>query len=176
MRIHPGFMVAIHAEKNFSGACQYFHSSEFDILYRRMQSSRQSSEIFQFYKRYTIMNPTHWMNFFKPVFLIIALTLFAACGVSLVVPSQADVDRVAGKYPDYSLTELREGKKIYEQHCSDCHRLQEPASKSAAKWGRIVPEMSTKVNRKAGKEVINASQQDLLLRYLITMGPEQRGK
>jgi cytochrome c5 len=114
--------------------------------------------------------------FMKPFLLIIALTLLTACGVSLVVPTQADVDRVSGKYPDYSLTELREGKKIYEQHCSMCHKLQEPAAKTAAKWGRIVPEMSAKVNRKSGKEVINLKQQELVLRYLITMGPALKGQ
>lgn len=107
----------------------------------------------------------------KPVILMLALVLFTACGVSLVVPTQADVDRVAGKYPDYSLTELRDGKKIYEQNCSQCHRIQEPTSRSAVKWSSIVPEMSNKVNRKAGREVITPAKQDLLLRYLITMGP-----
>jgi hypothetical protein len=117
-----------------------------------------------------------YRNFMKPFLFIIGLTLFAACGVTLVVPTQSDVDRVAGRYPDYSLTELREGKKIYEQHCDACHRLKDPGSRSVAKWGNIVPEMTTKVNRKAGREVIDANKQELLLRYLITMGPGQRGK
>jgi cytochrome c5 len=110
----------------------------------------------------------------KPLLLIPAFALLTACGVSLVVPTQADVNRVAGKYPDYSLTDLREGKKIYERQCSMCHRLQDPASKSAAKWSKIVPEMSNKANRKAGKEVIDANKQELILRYLITMGPAQK--
>ena len=107
--------------------------------------------------------------------LLLSFIIFTACGVSLVVPTQADVDRVSAKYKDYSLMELREGKKIFEKRCTACHGLKDPGSKSAAKWKGIVPEMSNKANRKAGKEVIDINQQEFLLRYLITMGPERTG-
>jgi hypothetical protein len=103
------------------------------------------------------------------VFLIM---VFAGCTVKLMVPAQADVDRVAGKYPGYSLAELNADKALYESTCSRCHRLKSPTSRSEAKWDKIVPKMIGRLNRKEGKEVIDAKQQEAILRYLVTMGPE----
>ncbi len=103
------------------------------------------------------------------VFLII--TLFAACSVKLMAPAQSDVDRVSGKYPGYSLADLNADKALYESTCSRCHRLKNPRSKSEPKWDRIVPKMIARLNKKEGKEIIDAKQQASILRYLVTMGP-----
>ena len=106
------------------------------------------------------------------VFLIVAF--FAGCSVKLVAPAQQDVDRVSGKYPGYSLAELNADKALYESTCSRCHRLKNPISHSEAKWDKIVPRMIARLNKKEGKEVIDAKQQEAILRYLVTMGPSTK--
>ena len=106
------------------------------------------------------------------VFLIIAF--FSACSAKLMAPTQSDVNRVSGKYPGYSLAELHADKALYESTCSRCHGLKNPRSRSEERWDKIVPKMIGKLNKKEGREVIDASQQAAILRYLVTMGPSTR--
>lgn len=108
------------------------------------------------------------------VYVFFIITFFAACSVKLLIPAQSDVDRVSGKYPDYSLTQLNADKALYESTCSRCHRLKNPRSRSETKWDKIVPKMISKLNKKEGKEVIDARQQQAILRYLVTMGPSTK--
>jgi mono/diheme cytochrome c family protein len=110
--------------------------------------------------------------------IVILSMILASCGASklLFTPSQSDVDRVATKYPGYTLAELNQGKSIYEQNCGSCHGLKSPSSETEAEWNHIVPEMTGKTNKKAGKEVINAKDQEILLKYLITMSSAPKAK
>ncbi len=105
---------------------------------------------------------------------LLIITFFAACSVKLMTPAQSDVDRVSGKYPGYALSELNADKALYESTCSRCHRLKDPHSGSEAKWDRIVPKMIARLNKKEGREVIDAKQQASILRYLVTMGPSTK--
>ncbi len=82
-------------------------------------------------------------------------------------PTQEDVNRVASKFPGYTLTELNEGKALYETQCGECHALYRPTNKTEAEWQRIVPVMVKKINSKG--MVLNNEKQDKILRYLITM-------
>jgi len=82
-------------------------------------------------------------------------------------PTQEDVNRVASKFPGYTLTELNEGKALYETHCGQCHALFPPTKESEAEWQRIVPVMAKKINSKG--MVLTSEKQDKILRYLITM-------
>ena len=97
------------------------------------------------------------------------IALFAACSVKLVTPIQADVDRVSTKYPGYSLADLNEGKSLFEHNCNRCHHLKNPASRSEEKWGKIVPKMMAKLNKKEGHPVLTDKEQESILRYLVTM-------
>jgi cytochrome c5 len=107
----------------------------------------------------------------RMVFVLFLIIAFTACTVKLMVPAQSDVDRVSGKYPGYSVAELNADKALYESTCSRCHRLKNPRSRSEEKWDKIVPKMIARLNKKEGKEVIDARQQEAILRYLVTMGP-----
>jgi hypothetical protein len=102
-------------------------------------------------------------------FILILITVFASCSVKLIEPAQSDVARVSNKYPGYSLADLKEGKSLFEETCGRCHGLKNPTSRSEAKWQEIVPKMIKRLNKKEGKEVINAGQQEVILRYLVTM-------
>jgi cytochrome c5 len=106
----------------------------------------------------------------KIVFVLFLITVFTACTVKLIAPVQSDVDRVSAKYHGYTLAELNTDKALYESTCSRCHRLKNPSSRGEAKWDKIVPKMIARLNKKEGKEVIDAQQQASILKYLVTMG------
>ena len=105
----------------------------------------------------------------KKLLIVFLMAVSAACTVKLIPPTQSDVDRVSAKYPGYTLTQLSEGKALFEQTCNRCHRLKNPTSRNEAKWTEIVPSMIKKLNKKENKVVIDDKQQESILRYVITM-------
>jgi cytochrome c5 len=105
----------------------------------------------------------------KKLIYLFLISLFTACSVKLIAPSQSDVDRVSVKYPGYSLAELNDGKALFQQTCTKCHRLKDPASRNEEKWKKIVPKMMAKLNKKEGKQVLDDKQQESILKYIITM-------
>jgi len=114
----------------------------------------------------------------KKLFYLFLITAATACSVKLIAPAQSDIDRVHDKYPGYSLSELNEGKALFEQTCNRCHRLKNPASRDEDGWKKIVPVMIKRLDKKEGKQVIDDRQQESILRYLITMSsaPKPVGK
>lgn len=109
--------------------------------------------------------------------ILISLALYAiGCSTSkktVSVPLQADVDRVQEKFPGYSLAELNEGKLLYENHCGTCHGLKPLNSQTEQGWRDIVPPMVRKANKKEGN-VLDARGEDLILKYVIAMGPARK--
>jgi cytochrome c5 len=107
----------------------------------------------------------------KIFFLLVAgSALIASCTMSKsAAPSQARVDSVADKFPGYTLADMTKGKELYVSNCQTCHQLAKPDSETESEWNHIVPEMVQKTNNKAGKDVLDAEGEKLILRYLITM-------
>lgn len=83
--------------------------------------------------------------------------------------TQEDADKISAKRGPTTLGELQEGGKLYATDCSGCHALKKPKSQYEAGWIEIVPIMVKKTNAKAGREQINARNQELILKYLIAM-------
>ena len=106
----------------------------------------------------------------KYVYLLLPLIFLSACAVRLVTPTQVDAQRGQAKFSGLTLEELHEGKKIYELNCQTCHGLKKPTARTEAEWKEIVPKMVQKTNKKAGKMAITEGQEQVLLKYLITMG------
>ena len=104
----------------------------------------------------------------KAVLLVPVLFLLACQAVLLTTPSQSDIERVAEKYPNYTLVELQEGKKQYEKHCQTCHGLKNPRKESEEEWKEIVPEMVHKAKKKRNI-VIDIAAEEVILKYVITM-------
>lgn len=101
-----------------------------------------------------------------------------ACGTSKVAttapaaPVDTDAmnaERGAVKFPGYTTEMFKSGKALYEGNCGSCHGLYKPTSETEEKWNKIVPWMVGKTNKKAGSEVINADQSELIRKYLVTM-------
>lgn len=101
------------------------------------------------------------------LFIAGTLFLFGCASAKLMTPTQADVDRVQSKYPNYSLADLNAGKLLYENNCGNCHGLKDPASRSEEKWKKVVPEMVAKVNKKS--KVLSEQDQEHILKYVVTM-------
>lgn len=108
----------------------------------------------------------------KQILIFTVLSILVACSAKLLNPTQADADRMQSQYPGYSLAELSEGKMLYEQHCGNCHKLHNPKSHNEAQWQEIVPEMAKKVNKNG--PVLDATGEEKILRYVITMGSAGR--
>lgn len=103
----------------------------------------------------------------KPFLFAIVLCTISCASVKLMPPSQLDVDRVQNKFPNYTLADLNRGKVAYEQKCSSCHGIKNPVSRTESQWREIVPRMVKKANKQ--QEKINPSEQEDILKYVITM-------
>lgn len=113
----------------------------------------------------------------KKAITFFSLLFLVACTANRVlVPTAADAERGAQKFPGMTLADLTEGKTIYEANCGLCHELEKPRSRNEAGWNAIVPGMVAKVNKKAGSEVIDSRKKDLVLHYLITMSNAPKRK
>lgn len=106
----------------------------------------------------------------KKISIVFSVFLFAACAVKLSEPMQADATRVSGQFPNFTVENLQSGKRIYTENCASCHKLAKPSAFSEADWRKIVPNMVAKVNKKNPNK-INTADEDVLLKYLLTMGP-----
>lgn len=84
----------------------------------------------------------------------------AACGSTAVpAPAQADVARVAQKYPKTTLADLQRGRQLYLSRCTSCHAPVEPASISPDMWPREVSEMSERASL--------GDEEPLVVKYLV---------
>ena len=92
-----------------------------------------------------------------------------ACSPKVATLSNTDVERANIKYPGTTLAMLKEGSDLNKQYCQSCHPMKSPTSRTEAEWEMIVPKMVVKVNKKAGSDVLDASKQQTILRFLITM-------
>ncbi|HVM90071.1 MAG TPA: hypothetical protein VMT76_17925 [Puia sp.] len=91
------------------------------------------------------------------------LVFLSACAsAKLITPGQADADRGEQKFPGYTFNELNQGKAIYEANCNKCHRYKAPQTKSEKKWNKVIPKMAKKAK-------LDSAQQQLVLKYVITM-------
>jgi hypothetical protein len=104
----------------------------------------------------------------RSIFIFFAVFL-SACSVKLISPTQSDVDRVSDKYKGYTLIDLNGGMALYEQKCGQCHGLKNPTSETESDWVNIVPDMAQKAANDPDVKKINNNEQDLILKYLVTM-------
>lgn len=95
-----------------------------------------------------------------------AISLFFACSPKNSIPTGSGV---AAKDVNDNKEIFAEAKLIYNSKCATCHAPKNPSLYSPEALTRIVPSMVAKTNKRAGSEVINASQQQALLEYLLTI-------
>lgn len=107
----------------------------------------------------------------KPIISLLGLTILGACATSQLNlnPTEADAERAKAEFGNSSLTELVNGKNLYESNCGSCHRLYKPTDHSEGEWKHEVPEMVALVNKKNKKQVLSQEDERLILQYVLTM-------
>ena len=104
----------------------------------------------------------------KYIFLS-SLLFMVACGATkMLPPTQADVERGKDNFPGLTLEQLTAGQQIFMTSCNACHPYKNPSKRTAEEWKHIIPEMTTKANRKLGN-TIDADKETALLRYVSVM-------
>ncbi|MDZ4821827.1 MAG: hypothetical protein SH856_00020 [Flavobacteriales bacterium] len=98
----------------------------------------------------------------KTIVILFMLALIMSCSPKLLVPTQVDADRGQKTFPGLTLSEVNEGKMLYETHCDKCHPLKKPESRTEMEWHTIVPEM-------AGRAKIDEVTESKILKYVLTM-------
>jgi len=106
----------------------------------------------------------------RSIFLlsVMAFILGGCFSAKVAGLGSTDVDRMQTKYPGLTLDQLKQGKTLFETNCVACHALKEPKAYSEEAWAQLVPGMSKKVNENE-PNTLSQSDQDLILKYVITM-------
>jgi hypothetical protein len=98
------------------------------------------------------------------------LTACASSGsMTSTAGTQADVDRVAVKFPGYTLAKLESGRMEFEANCQTCHALKNPKDYSEERIRMIVPVMAEKANKKAGTVVVDSEEEVMIMQYMIAI-------
>ncbi len=103
----------------------------------------------------------------KKIIVIIGITLLVACATyKPIAPTQSDADRAAKMSPGTTLADLNQGKAIFEKSCHKCHSLKRPFRKDPDVIEAVLPKMAKRAK-------LDSKQEDLVLKYLLTMVPQQ---
>jgi len=111
----------------------------------------------------------------KKYIIILSVAFLASCSAKIIMPSQSDAERGRSKFPGLTVDDLNQGEKLFNTKCTQCHGPKRPKSWTEEQWRKIVPAMAEKATI-SGKKEITQADQDLVLKYVITMGPDQHGK
>jgi len=99
----------------------------------------------------------------KKVIVLVSFILLAACAAyKPLAPTQGDADRAAKTNPEITLTNLNEGKAIFEDKCHKCHSLKKPFHKSEEEIKAALPVMAKRAK-------LDSHQEELVLQYLLTI-------
>ena len=108
----------------------------------------------------------------KYISIGVLLLAFAGCAAPLLIPTRQDLALAPANGNGANLDSIREGYILYVNKCGGCHYLYRPTKFTEEKWRKELPEM-------AGKAKLSQQQQELVLKYLLTMreaGLAEKGK
>jgi hypothetical protein len=112
----------------------------------------------------------------KRIALLAVCLVLSACSSSssttssaAPAPTQADAERIAIKVPQTTLAKLEMGHDSYIENCQSCHALKNPKNYTEESIRMIVPAMSEKANKKAGKVVVDSEEEVAIMAYMIAI-------
>jgi len=91
--------------------------------------------------------------------------ILASCGGSKPT-SGPNLSAAQAKYPGYTMIDFTAGQTLYAENCGRCHPAYSPSSHTEEQWAKWVPKMVPMANKKAGTVAIDASGQELILKFL----------
>jgi hypothetical protein len=109
------------------------------------------------------------MTMKKYIYFTAVIFVFSCRPLLLIDPGQKDIARADEKFPGTTLEDLQKGKKIFESNCNKCHSLKMPFRVTEERIYKVLPVMAKRAK-------LDAKEEDLVLRYLITIHPEQTKK
>jgi mono/diheme cytochrome c family protein len=116
------------------------------------------------------------LTFQFTIIITLLISLITACSTHTTSKTnadaitQTDVERAVKLYANVTYDDLVKGQSLYKENCGNCHGLKKPTYTNEEGWRKVVPRMSVKVNRKAGTMVLGEKEQELIVRYLVTLG------
>lgn len=102
--------------------------------------------------------------FIAGVFVVACSSSGKASGTSTntMVPGDAELKAIQGKYPDVTMQILNDGYAVYSGPCTKCHRQKKIFKRTDEDWLKSV-------NKMAPKSKISAAQKDALWKYILAM-------
>ncbi len=67
------------------------------------------------------------------------------------------------------MTDLNQGKVLFEKNCALCHNLKRSLNRSEAEIIDFIPDMVTRANEESSTQKIYKNQEQQLLQYLVTI-------
>jgi len=80
-------------------------------------------------------------------FLTVLLVLFLSACATQVVKTVANTEPAPSKefvVSNFSNAQLEEGKALFEANCAKCHNLNDPESRDAKSWNKVLQRMLPK--------------------------------
>jgi len=111
----------------------------------------------------------------KKTIFILSVIFLTSCA-KVLTPKQSDVQVGTAKFPGLTLAQLDEGRTLFKHRCTQCHLAKNPTSRDEEEWRDIVPKMAAKAEKKTHKKKIPPADQELILKYLITMSDSHNKK
>ncbi len=109
----------------------------------------------------------------KKFIVIAAVVLLSSCSAKLLLPTQSDAERGSAMFKGLTIDELNKGKDVFDKKCTQCHGHKRPTSWTEIQWRRIIPVMAEKAY-KSKKVQISPTEQEQVLRYVVTMGQHSK--
>jgi cytochrome c5 len=98
----------------------------------------------------------------KKAIIVSSVVFLAACSSKMMMPVQADADKLASNFPGTTLVELTEGRNLMKEHCGKCHDMPNPSTHDETYWKNVVPPMGDKAH-------LDAPQTDKILKYALAV-------
>lgn len=85
----------------------------------------------------------------------------SSCASKVPKPTPVQLEVAQQRWPEATLDELTEGRRLYLRRCGDCHALPHPTSRSEQAWPAIVKDMGE-------YSQFDTRQTELVLRWIIS--------
>lgn len=90
------------------------------------------------------------------------LCFSGACAAAIPHPTSADQARGSAQFPELTLADLQQGRKLYVSRCGSCHVLKHPNEVPTDQWPGEVTKMRTNNGVK-----LSDAEAEAIVRYLV---------
>ncbi|MBP6456913.1 MAG: hypothetical protein KA275_09325, partial [Chitinophagaceae bacterium] len=77
---------------------------------------------------------------------------------------EENVTKQSSTLTDEEITQINDGRNLYNAKCATCHDLYSPSSKTKEQWSQIVPDMAKRSQESNNK--ISYKEEQYILKFL----------